>query len=638
VQQAYNRVGQLCEIAPTASGCSDSSYYASGFSYNAPGKLTGFNYGNGLTATFYYSPDRSQLTYLAYSKGSSTYFNLQYSYGQLSGYFPPCPKGTAGNNGSIQCIFDNVDLGRSVRFDYDPVQRITSAKTCGSSAFPQWSLAQSYDRFGNRWSQTVTAGSGPSSSLSFGANGMNSSTTNQPNGYTFDPSGNMTVEPLGPPNNMTYDGENRMTGFQGVGGTASYTYDGNGQRVVKSVSGATSTVSIFSGGSIIAEYDNGAATGSPSREYVVGSSGLLAMFSGGATTYYHQDHLSVRLTTDANGNILTQEGHFPYGEQWYQSGAANKLFFTSYDRDSESGLDYALARYYDSRTGTFCSADPLAGSPSDPQSWNRYPYGRNDPADITDPSGKSWESDLVGGLLDVASIFVPALAPAALAYNFGNSAAEGQVPFGAVIGGAYAAYLANAPGAGAATGAGAPPENAPGPVLFNRGNAPTITYAGGVDETGEPIAAASSGAGAGAGAGVAAAIDTGAAINNAKNALSKNCDSVFKKLIPGYTKAGFFKTLSNATINQFPGGTPPQDSLSYGADAVTHSPRGPIDLLPNFYGLSANTQAFVLIHEGIHLFGRGRLGDAAVQRLFGLQVSGNTDNITQYIQGGCNHR
>jgi RHS repeat-associated protein len=79
-------------------------------------------------------------------------------------------------------------------------------------------------------------------------------------------------------------------------------------------------------------------------------------------------------------------------------GAGNNWFFTSYDRDSESGLDYAVARYYDSRTGTFCSADPLAGDPSDPQSWNRYPYGRNDPIDMTDPSGKSF-GDFVGSLI-----------------------------------------------------------------------------------------------------------------------------------------------------------------------------------------------------------------------------------------------
>jgi RHS repeat-associated protein len=224
----------------------------------------------------------------------------------------------------------------------------------------------------------------------------------------------MTVEPLSPPNYMTYDGENRMTAFSGNGGAASYTYDGNGLRLVKSLTGDTTTVSIFSGSSVIAEYDNGAGPTLPSREYIYNpadgaTTGLLAMISGGAMTYYHQDHLSVRLTTDGNGNPLTLEGTYPFGEKWYETGTTNKWLFTSYDRDSESGLDYAMARYYDSRTGTFCSADPLAGDPSDPQSWNRYPYGRNDPVDITDPSGKSslW-SQILGAVISTVLGFVAA--------------------------------------------------------------------------------------------------------------------------------------------------------------------------------------------------------------------------------------
>jgi RHS repeat-associated protein len=426
VQQAYNQVGQLCEIAPTATGCSDSTYYAGGFSYNAPGKLTNFTYGNGVTAAFYYSPDRTQLTYLAYAKGNSTYFNLQYSYRQSSQYSPPCQTGTAGNNGSIECITDNVNSGRTVNYSYDPLKRMTSALTCGSSAFPQWGLAENYDRYGNRWTQTLTAGSGPSTNLSFNTN-------NRPVGYTYDPSGNMSVEPLSPPNDMTYDGENRMTAFSGGGGAASYTYDGNGLRVVKSVTGGSTMVSIFSGSQVIAEYNNGAAPGSPSREYVAGPTGLLAMFSSGTTTYYHQDHLSVRLTTDVNGNALTQQGTFPFGESWYSNlGSGDNWIFTSYDRDSESGLDYALARYYDSRTGTFCSADPLAGSPDDPQSWNRYPYGRNDPIDVTDPSGQHWWD----ALIDIAGF---ALSPftggaslfASMSYEMvANPSPFPMIPFG----------------------------------------------------------------------------------------------------------------------------------------------------------------------------------------------------------------
>jgi RHS repeat-associated protein len=383
VYQAYNAVGQLCQISPSASGCSGSGYYAGGFSYNAPGQLAGFSYGNGVAAALGYSAPRAQLSSLTYARGTQSYFSLGYWYQRNSGN---CPNGTVGNNGSIQCITDNMNGGRTVNYGYDALGRMLAAKTNGSAGFPQWGLSESYDRYGNRLSQAVTAGSGPSSSLSFNSN-------NQPTGYTFDASGNMTVEPLTSSNNMTYDGENRMTAFNGIGGAASYAYDGNGLRVVKSAQGGTTTVSVFAGDSVIAEYDNSAAPTAPSREYIYNpaggaTTGLLAMIGGGATTYYHQDHLSARLTTDGSGNILTQEGHLPFGDQWYQSGPGNKWLFTSYQQDSESGLDYALARYYNSRTGTFCSADPLAGNPSDPQSWNRYPYGRNDPINKNDPSGK----------------------------------------------------------------------------------------------------------------------------------------------------------------------------------------------------------------------------------------------------------
>jgi RHS repeat-associated protein len=330
-----------------------------------------------------------------------------------------------------------------------------AAGTNGSTNYPQWGLSETYDRFGNRWTQAVTAGTAPGASLTFGLNGMNSSTTNQPNGYTYDASGNLTVEPLSPSNNYTYDGENRMVAFSGTNGAASYTYDGNGNRVQNSLTGGTSTVSIFAGSAMIAEYDNGATPTSPSREYVqsaaTGQPQLLAMITGGTTTtFYHNDHLSVRLTTDGTvgsptyGQVLSQEGHFPFGESWYQSGPTNKWFFTSYDRDSESGLDYALARYYDSRTGTFCSADPLAGSPDDPQTWNRYPYGRNDPVDMIDPSGQGFLGwlELAGLLLtDIATGGAAAgettpLATAALggvgldtwaqAMHMGNEIGQGQ--------------------------------------------------------------------------------------------------------------------------------------------------------------------------------------------------------------------
>ncbi len=57
------------------------------------------------------------------------------------------------------------------------------------------------------------------------------------------------------------------------------------------------------------------------------------------------------------------------------------LKFTGKERDTESGLDYFGARYYGSNMGRFMSPDPFlnSGHPSDPQTWNRYTYGLNNP-------------------------------------------------------------------------------------------------------------------------------------------------------------------------------------------------------------------------------------------------------------------
>jgi RHS repeat-associated protein len=62
---------------------------------------------------------------------------------------------------------------------------------------------------------------------------------------------------------------------------------------------------------------------------------------------------------------------------------------SGYYRDSETGLDYAKARYHQPGMGRFLSADPYMASagPSDPGSWNRYAYVNGDPVNFMDPTG-----------------------------------------------------------------------------------------------------------------------------------------------------------------------------------------------------------------------------------------------------------
>ena len=81
--------------------------------------------------------------------------------------------------------------------------------------------------------------------------------------------------------------------------------------------------------------------------------------------------------------------YYPWGEEKFGSSPNDRVKFATYRRDSESLLDYAWNRYYDNTTGRFLTPDSYKGSadPYNPQSWNRYAYGLNDPVGHADPTG-----------------------------------------------------------------------------------------------------------------------------------------------------------------------------------------------------------------------------------------------------------
>lgn len=89
--------------------------------------------------------------------------------------------------------------------------------------------------------------------------------------------------------------------------------------------------------------------------------------------FHFTDHLgSASVDTDANGNILNLHDYLPYGESRIddtypvsteqQVGAKsykNRYSFGNKERDTESGLRYFEARYYESRIGRFVAQDPV---------------------------------------------------------------------------------------------------------------------------------------------------------------------------------------------------------------------------------------------------------------------------------------
>ena len=67
--------------------------------------------------------------------------------------------------------------------------------------------------------------------------------------------------------------------------------------------------------------------------------------------------------------------------------SANKFTYTGHEKDEETGLIYAKARFYDPEIGRFLSQDTLLGNPEITPSLNRFSYVSNRPTVMVDPYG-----------------------------------------------------------------------------------------------------------------------------------------------------------------------------------------------------------------------------------------------------------
>jgi RHS repeat-associated protein len=107
--------------------------------------------------------------------------------------------------------------------------------------------------------------------------------------------------------------------------------------------------------------------------------------------YVFSDHLgSASVVTDAGGNVQGGVQRFyPFGGTRSAGGfdAITDRGFTGHKHNDSLGLIYMNARYYVPYINRFISADTLVPNPENPQSFNRYSYGYNNPLKYIDPSG-----------------------------------------------------------------------------------------------------------------------------------------------------------------------------------------------------------------------------------------------------------
>ena len=298
------------------------------------------------------------------------------------------------------------------QYDYDGVNRLEEIEEIRfdwpSGANPQtlWSRTYNYDPYGNRGAQGEGVGMMTPDCADAGASGCSSSDFNPINNRlsstfaAYDLAGNQTQIKYPGQSAMdatvSYDANNMQVEFcantttackdVGTNAKTTYHYDGDGNRVKKVVKNAGSTVSVYDAfGKLAAEYSN-----------------LGQLGQQGKTQYRTTDHLgSTRIVTNENSDVVLRRDFFPFGEEMPASatfgnrhlitdGQADTTYndpslynqqFTGKERDGESELDYFGARYHAAVLGRFTSPDaPFADQfPENPQSWNLYVYGRNNP-------------------------------------------------------------------------------------------------------------------------------------------------------------------------------------------------------------------------------------------------------------------
>jgi len=105
------------------------------------------------------------------------------------------------------------------------------------------------------------------------------------------------------------------------------------------------------------------------------------------TYYYTSPQGTVLAMADAAGNVFSMADYRPYGTQALGTPSPGPGY-TGHTNDPDSGLVYMQARYYDSESGRFVSADPTPVKPGDGFSFNRYAYANDNPATNMDPDGR----------------------------------------------------------------------------------------------------------------------------------------------------------------------------------------------------------------------------------------------------------
>ena len=354
VSYTYDDLNRLSTVVDNRNGGTTA------YTYDPASNVATATYPNGLQSTFTYDT-QNRLTALSSPSAS-------YSY-QL---------GPTGNRTQV-----TESNGRALNWSYDGIYRLTNESISNDPEHVNGSVAYGLDPVGNRLTETSSLSGVNSGSFGYNVDDELSSETYDSNGNTLATGGKT----------FTYDSQNRLRTMNG--GAVSIVYDAFGNRVAKTVNGVTTKYLVE---------DDVNPTGLPQvMEEVVGGAvervytyGLQRISESQIidnqwtpSFYGYDGGGNVRQLTNLAGAFTDTYEYDAWGNEINHTGTTpNNYLYRGEQYDSDLGLYYLRARYYNPNTGRFMSRDPEEGTSTNPASLHKYLYAGGDPVNGMDPYGQ----------------------------------------------------------------------------------------------------------------------------------------------------------------------------------------------------------------------------------------------------------
>ena len=378
---------------------------------DARGNITQERFGSGVSSAKEYHPTRGYLSNVNSVRGGTTIQDLAYWHDEI------------GN--LVRRRDDN--RGTNERFEYDDLNRLTlNITTPPANIGPQFQMRYNYDKLGNLTYRsdlgTLRYGErnfGPHAVTSVSKSGATAQEAvfNPYGWYNYDANGNLIQNK---DRSIGWTSFNKpkqiVTRVNGQLRGASYTYNSDFQRIMKTTRNSVKTTRYFGGG-------NTEHISESNKEYwkyhiSLGTTTLELKIEQTDTNSYQErenqyilkDHIgSTDVIVSKNGGIKQRLSFNPWGERrnanWRVAGneiiSTSTRGFTGHEMDDDLGVINMKARIYDPVIGRFLSADSIIPNMKSLQSYNRYSYVRNNPLSYVDPTGHArGDAKKSGGFLN----------------------------------------------------------------------------------------------------------------------------------------------------------------------------------------------------------------------------------------------